>query len=165
MSTMQHDPRLDLVFERTASAPPELLWKAWTQPEHIKRWFTPAPWQTTECEIELRPGGLFYTRMRGPDGEDVPNKACYLEVVENRKLVWTDALERDYRPAALPNDCFNHFFTATLLFEPIEGGTRYIAIARHASEDARKSHEEQGFEDGWGAAYEQMLELIKKEMM
>ena len=40
--------------------------KRWTEAEHIKRWWSPRPYQTPECEIELRPGGKFYTRMTGP---------------------------------------------------------------------------------------------------
>lgn len=158
------DPKLDLTFERRVSAPPELMWQAWTRPEHIKQWFTPAPWQTVDCEIDLRPGGLFYTRMRSPDGEEYPNTGCYLQIEENRKLVWTDAMGPNFRPATQPNDCFNHFFTATVLFEPDGSGTRYVAIARHGEEAARKAHEEQGFLDGWSAALDQMLELIANKI-
>ena len=44
---------------------------AWTHPEHLKRWFTPAPWTTVDCEIDLRPGGIFRTTMRSPDGRRV----------------------------------------------------------------------------------------------
>ena len=51
--------------------PRELVWKAWTMPEHLKKWFTPAPWQTVECEIDLRPGGIFRTVMRSPEGQDL----------------------------------------------------------------------------------------------
>ena len=58
------DPKLDLVLERYVDVPCERVWAAWTQPEHIKKWFTPAPWQTVECEIDLRPGGLFRTEER-----------------------------------------------------------------------------------------------------
>lgn len=57
-------PELDLVFERTVEVAPELVWMAWTQPEHLKHWFTPAPWTTVDCEIDLRPGGIFRTTMR-----------------------------------------------------------------------------------------------------
>ena len=58
------DPRLDLILERIVDVPPELVWAAWTTPEHVKQWFTPAPWKTVECEIDLRPGGIFRTVMR-----------------------------------------------------------------------------------------------------
>ena len=60
----------DLMLERTLDAPRDLVWKAWTEPEHIKRWWAPRPYQTPECEIELKPGGKFFTRMTGPDGFD-----------------------------------------------------------------------------------------------
>jgi uncharacterized protein YndB with AHSA1/START domain len=46
---------LDLVFERVIDIPPALAWLAWTTPERLKKWFTPAPWQTVDCEIDLRP--------------------------------------------------------------------------------------------------------------
>ncbi len=51
------DPNLDLVLEREVDVPPELVWAAWTTPEHIKQWFAPKPFETIQCEIDLRPGG------------------------------------------------------------------------------------------------------------
>ena len=93
------DPKLDLVLERVVEVPPELVWAAWTQPEHLKVWFTPAPWRTTHCEIDLRPGGIFRTVMEGPAGERFDGTGCYLEVVPNRRLVWTSVLLPHWRPA------------------------------------------------------------------
>jgi uncharacterized protein YndB with AHSA1/START domain len=75
------DPALDLVLERTIDVPPALVWKAWTVPEHVCKWFCPAPWTVSECQIDLRPGGLFRTVMRSPEGEAFPNVGCDLEVV------------------------------------------------------------------------------------
>ena len=160
-SKHEPDPRLDLVLERVVDVPPELVWKAWTTPEHLKKWFTPAPWTTVDCEIDLRPGGIFRTVMRSPEGDEHPTLGCYLEVVENRKLVLTDALERVYRPCLEPNDCFDSFFTAVILMEPHERGTRYTAIAIHADEESRRKHEEQGFHDGWGTALDQLVAVAK----
>jgi DNA-binding transcriptional ArsR family regulator len=96
--TYQLSPR-PLVLERIVDVSPELVWMAWTQPEHLKKWFTPAPWTTVDCEIDLRPGGIFRTVMRSPEGQDFPNLGCYLEVVPHQKLVWTDVLEAHFRPA------------------------------------------------------------------
>src|SRR4029077_16465362 len=84
--------RLDLLLERVVDVPPELVWAAWTVPEHVKQWFTPAPWTTVDCEIDLRPGGIFRTVMRSPEGQEFPNVGCYLEIIKSRKLVWTVAL-------------------------------------------------------------------------
>lgn len=162
-----HNPRLDLVLERVVDVPRELVWQAWTTPAHLMQWFCPLPWLTVECEIDLRPGGIFRTVMRSPDGSETTTNASYLEVVENEKLVWTDALEQGFRPAGKPNECFKHFFTAIILLEPIklEGnkdGTRYTVIALHSDEEGRRVHEEQGFYDGWGTALNQMVEIIKQ---
>src|SRR5262249_31712101 len=86
------DPDRDLVLERVVDVPPQLVWKAWTQPEHLVKWFAPKPWTTVDCEIDLRPGGIFRTVMRSPEGVDHPGTGCYLEVTPNERLVWTDAL-------------------------------------------------------------------------
>lgn len=155
------NPKLDLLLERIVDVPPELVWKAWTRPEHLKQWFCPKPWQTTECEIDLRPGGLFRTVMQGPDGESHEGNGCYLEIVENRKLVWTDALEKDYRPNPSTNACIEGKFTAFLLLEPHQGGTKYTVIARHGDEATCKTHLERGFEGGWGTALTQLVEYVK----
>lgn len=149
------DPRLDLVLDRVVDVPPDRVWRAWTRPEQIVKWFTPAPWKTTHCEIDLRPGGKFLTVMGPPDGDAVTNVGCYLEVVPHERLVWTDALLPGFRPAANP------FFTAFLLLEPTAAGTRYVAIARHGDEATRAKHEEMGFHHGWGAALDQLVAHVK----
>ncbi len=156
----QADPALDLVLEREIDVPPEAVWAAWTEPERLKRWFTPAPYTTPEAEIDLRPGGKFRTVMRSPEGEEFDNAGCYLEVVEHRRLVWTSALAPGYRPVVdqeLP-------FTAIISLEPTATGTRYTAVAMHGEAATAKRHEEMGFHDGWGAALDQLLLHIRSEM-
>ncbi|MCX7361546.1 MAG: SRPBCC family protein [Alphaproteobacteria bacterium] len=149
------DPRLDLVLERIVDVPPELVWLAWTTPEHLCKWFTPKPWTTTACEVDLRPGGGFHATMRSPDGKEFPNIGCYLEVVPNRRLVFTDALLPGYRPSANP------FITAVIEIEPAGKGTLYRATAIHRDEESRKKHEEMGFHTGWGTALDQLVALAK----
>lgn len=149
------DPKLDLVLEREIDVPPALVWKVWTQPEHLKHWFVPKPWSVTDCEIDLRPGGIFRTTMRSPEGQEFPNLGCYLEIVPQQRLVFTDALLPGFRPSEKP------FFTAILSLTPQGSGTRYTAIAIHRDEAGRKQHEEMGFEHGWGTVVTQMVEYIK----
>jgi len=151
------DPDLDLALEAVIDVPPDRVWAAWTRPELLKQWFCPAPWQTVECEIDLRPGGVFRTVMRGPGGEENAGSGCYLEVLENRRLVWTDALLPGYRPSKEP------FMTAEIRMEPEGDGTRYTAIARHGTPELRKQHEEVGFHEGWGKALDQLVELMRGE--
>ncbi len=159
MSEWKPDPNLDLVLQREVDVPPELVWRAWTEPEHLKQWFTPRPWQTVDCEIDLRPGGIFRTVMRSPEGEEMPGTGCYLEVVPNERLVWTDALLPGYRPAPEP------FFTGVIMLEPTPTGTRYTAIAIHRDRESRDQHESMGFFEGWGTVLTQLVEHVKANMM
>ena len=152
---MKTDSTLDLVLERVVDVSPALVWEAWTKPEHLKKWFTPAPWTVTACEIDLRRGGIFSTTMRSPEGQEFPNVGCYLEVVPQKRLVFTDALLPGYRPAQNP------FMTAIIVLEPHGSGTRYVATALHHDAAARQKHEEMGFHQGWGTALDQLVAHAK----
>ncbi|MEQ8821122.1 MAG: SRPBCC family protein [Sumerlaeia bacterium] len=155
------NPELDLKLDRFVDVPPELVYEAWTTPEHLKHWFCPKPWSVAECELDPRPGGIFRTVMRSPEGQEFPDEGgCFLEVVPNRQLVWTSALRPGYRPAAdvdLP-------FTAILSLTPEGTGTRYTAIAMHRDPAGRKTHADMGFEQGWGTVLDQLVEYIKAGM-
>lgn len=163
MNRSNNDANLDLVLERIVDVPRELVWRAWTTPELLKKWFTPAPWTTVDCEIDLRPGGIFRTVMRSPEGQDFPGVGCFLEVIENQKLVWTNALAAGYRPATLPDDesCESFAMTAIISLETHGTGTRYTALVIHGDAASRKKHEEMGFHEGWGKAFDQLVALVK----
>lgn len=159
------DAKLDLSFQRIVAVPPELVWRAWTQPEHLMPWFCPLPWQTIACEIELHPGGKFYTVMQSPEGQCFENQGCYLEVIKHEKLVWTNALLpgfRPARPAAADAEASDDFpYTATIALAAHGTGTRYTATVIHADEISCKRHAAMGFVEGWGKALEQMVTLIR----
>jgi uncharacterized protein YndB with AHSA1/START domain len=153
--TLQFDPTLDLRLERVVDVRPELVWAAWTVPEHVKKWFTPAPWQTTHCEIDLRPGGIFRTVMRSPEGQEIDNIGCFLEIVPYRRLVWTAAMRPGFRPSKPSFDV--PAFSAAILLEPSGTGTRYTALAMHGDPDGRAAHDRMGFSQGWGKALDQLV--------
>jgi uncharacterized protein YndB with AHSA1/START domain len=132
---MKNESESDLVLERVVDVSPELVFKAWTIPKHLMPWFCPKPYRTIECEIDLKLGGKFFTQMVDADGNKLPAApGCYLEIVQNRKLVWTSALGPGYRPhdpASAP-----WFFTAVITFEPHgNGGCEYTATAIHATKE------------------------------
>lgn len=156
----QPDPKLDLVLERVVDVPRELVWSAWTVPEHVMQWFTPAPWTTADCEIDLRPGGVFRTVMRSPEGREFPHVGCYLEVVENQRLVWTVALAPGYRPSGDATEV--PAFTAIISLEPHGQGTKYRALVLHKDEAGRKKHEDMGFHEGWASALDQLTALARR---
>jgi uncharacterized protein YndB with AHSA1/START domain len=154
----QPDPRLDLILERVVDVPAKLLWRGWTVPEQLKRWFTPAPWTTVDCEIDLRPGGIFRTVMRGPEGQQFDNVGCFLEIVPNQKLVWTGALGPGFRPRPA-STAFSVVMTAVITLQPRGNGTLYTALVIHGDEASRQQHEKMGFQQGWGKALDQLVAL------
>lgn len=158
---MNIDPKLDLVLERTLNVSTDKVWKAWTTPDLICKWFCPEPWKVTEAQIDLRPGGIFRTVMQSPEGQSFPNMGCILEVVPQKKLVWTDALLPDFRPAAHPESGAGLMFTAFIQLEAAGDKTKFVAIASHGSEADKKKHEEMGFHQGWGICADQLERLMK----
>lgn len=154
----------DLHLERVLDAPRDLVWKAWTSPEHIKRWWSPRPYQTPECEIELTPGGKFYTRMTGPDGFDFSGTACILELLPGERIIWSTTMKNGYRPNEFTADGCNGFpFTAVHTFEDIGNGkTRYTARVMHANAKDRDAHNAMGFEHGWATCAEQLGEVARE---
>ena len=152
----------DLVLERTLKAPRELVWQAWTDPKHLKQWFAPKPYQISEVEMDLRPGGIFRIRMVGPDGFDTGhgNAGCVLEVVERERLTWTSALGPEYRPAEMGEGCESFPMTAIVtLADAPDGKTLYRAVALHRNMADRDAHEQMGFQEGWGKCADQLGEV------
>ena len=145
----------DLVLTRLIDAPPEALYRAWTDPDLLVKWFAPLPYTTTVAELDVRPGGASLVVMRGPDGADMPNRGVYLEVVPNRRLVSTDAYASAWEPSDKP------FMTVILTFEPEAGKARYTARVRHWTLADKEAHEQMGFHQGWGICTDQLEALVK----
>lgn len=163
--TTPFDPRLDLRLQRVVDVPRPLVWRAWTEPEHLMPWFCPRPWTVVDCEIDLRAGGLFRTTMQSPEGQRFPNVGCYLEVVPGERLAWTNAMAPGFRPAGLAqvggNEDAHFLFTAVIELADEGTGTRYTATCLHADEAGRNRHAAMGFEAGWNAALDQLVAMIK----
>jgi uncharacterized protein YndB with AHSA1/START domain len=157
---------LDLKLERIIDVPPSSVWRAYTEPELLKKWFCPAPWKTIDAEIDLRPGGIFRTTFQSPEGHEFPNLGCYLETIKNERIVWTNAMLPGFRPAAVNatgGDGAPEFsFTAFIEMLPHGSAqTHYRATVIHASEASCKTHAAMGFEGGWGAALDQLVAMVK----
>jgi uncharacterized protein YndB with AHSA1/START domain len=146
----------ELVLTRIIDVPADKLFKCWTTPERMHEWFCPKPWTVSHAEMDIRAGGSSLIVMRGPNGEEVPNPGIYLEVVPNKRLVFTDAFSSAWVPAGKP------FMVAIVEFEDLgDGTTRYTATARHWSVEDRKTHEAMGFQEGWGIVADQMAEVAR----
>ena len=144
----------ELVLIRTIDAPPEKLFRAWTEPELLMQWFVPRPWTIASAEMDVRPGGSSVIVMRSPDGDEFPNRGVYLEVVKNKRLVFTDAFTKAWEPSE------KAFMTGIITFEASGARTKYVARVLHWSEADRQAHEDMGFHKGWGLATDQLTELV-----
>lgn len=145
----------ELVLARIIDAPREKVYRCWTDPELMKRWFVPKPWTTAKVEVDVRPGGSSLVVMADPEGKEYPNPGIYLEVVPNEKLVFTDAFTAAWEPSEKP------FMVAIVTFEDQGGKTLYTARARHWTVEDRESHEKMGFHEGWGQVADQLEEVAK----
>jgi uncharacterized protein YndB with AHSA1/START domain len=146
----------ELVLTRIINAPPAAVYRAWTEPELLKQWFTPRPWTTLHAELDVRPGGANLIVMRSPEGEEFPNRGVYLEVVPNARLVITDAYTHAWEPSEKP------FTTLIITFEDAGGMTKYTARVLHWTEADREQHEQMGFHHGWGLATDQLTEVAAR---
>lgn len=154
MPETQKDAR-ELVITRLIDAPRAAIWRAWTEPELLKQWNCPKPWTIVEAAVDLRVGGGSRMVMKSPEGEEFPNAGVYLEVIPERKLVFTDAYAAGWVPAEKP------FFTGIITLEDEGGKTRYTARARHWNEEDCKAHEKMGFHEGWGTCADQLEALAR----
>jgi len=125
----------------------------------LKQWFAPKPYTTPVVELDVRPGGSGLIVMRSPEGQDMPNRGTYLEVVPNRRLVSTDAFTEAWEPSTKP------FMTLIVTFEDVAGEngvgkTRYTARVRHWTVEDKEAHEKMGFHQGWGICTDQLEALV-----
>jgi uncharacterized protein YndB with AHSA1/START domain len=80
----------EFVMERSFNAPRELVFQAFSECKHLIHWWGPKGWTLPVCEMDFRPGGVWFYCMRGPAGEDACGKATYREIVAPERIVYTD---------------------------------------------------------------------------
>lgn len=145
----------ELVLSRLVPVPRPAVYKAWTTPELLMEFFVPKPWTMAAVDIDPRPGGRWNSTMRDPEGREYPSKGVFLELVPDERLVFTDAYTEGWVPSGKP------FFTGIIELSDEDGGTRYVARARHWRAEDMEEHVRMGFHEGWGAVVDQLVELIR----
>jgi uncharacterized protein YndB with AHSA1/START domain len=152
------DPKLDIVLERLIDAPRRLVWEALTKPEHLKEWYMPKPWGVvSNCEMDVRPGGIFRVDITTGDGQMVPNLGCFLDVVPLERLVWTSMLFPGYRPAV-----FDDIPITAIMTMATQGtGTRYVFTALHRNEADVEKDKASGWLEGTEIALDQFVAHVK----
>ena len=109
---------------RVFDAPRKLLWKAWTDPEHMAQWWGPQGFTNPVCELDARPGGALKIVMRASDGTEYPMRGVFREVLESRRLVFTAVAEDEHGNPLLES-------LTTVSFAE-EGGKTKLTVHAHA---------------------------------
>jgi uncharacterized protein YndB with AHSA1/START domain len=139
----------ELVVTRVIDAPRVLVFKAWTEPEHIARWWGPQGYTTTFCEMDIRPGGRYRFCMRSPEGVDRWKQGVYREIMPPERIVFTFAWEdADGNPG--------HELLTTVTFA--EQGTKTKLTLRQAlfeTVEGRDDHR-----GGWTSCLERFAEYM-----
>ncbi len=154
------NPDLDLALDRVIRAPRQTLWRAWTDPARLAKWWVPAPTLARVDRLDVRPGGGFVTRMSDDGVNFVPHmSACFLVVEHEQRIVFTNAIDSDWRPAEPAPVAM----TAEITFGDHPDGTDYRVAVKHGDPAARDHHEKLGFLDGWGSVTGQLAGLAESE--
>jgi uncharacterized protein YndB with AHSA1/START domain len=155
------NPDLDLSLQRVIRAPRATVWRAWTDPSRLERWWVPAPTVARVDRLEVRPGGAFVSSM-SDDGDVFVAQldASFLVVDEHERLVFTNAIDSSWRPSNPAPVAM----TAEITFGEHPEGTDYRVVVRHGDPAARARHEQLGFVDGWGSVTAQLATLVEGEV-
>ena len=165
---LRTDPKLDLVLERVVDVPRERVWAAWTEPRHIKKWFTPAPWKTVDAEVDLRPGGTFLYCLQSPDGYEMWGKWVYREITPPERLVtissFTDAQGNQIRHPAEPHWPLEMLGTMTLAEHEGKTTVTVQALPHSATDEESKTFFDarDSMEEGFTGTFDQLADYLAK---
>jgi uncharacterized protein YndB with AHSA1/START domain len=141
-----------ILITREFNAPKELVFKAYTTPELVRRWWHAKRGQMTICEIDLRVGGKWRYVMVTEDGFEVAFHGEYREIVPNERIVSTEVYE------GMP-DADEHAALDTLTLTEVDGRTTLAILVQHKSKEDRDAHIDSGMEAGLQDA----LDLLEQE--
>jgi uncharacterized protein YndB with AHSA1/START domain len=141
-----------ILITREFDAPRHLVWRAWTTPELVRRWWHAGRGEMTVCEIDLRVGGTWRYAMEAEGFGEVGFHGEYREIVPDERLVSTEVYE------GIP-DADEHAALDTLTLEEVDGRTLMTVLVEHPTKEGRDAHIESGMEDGMQDAMDLLEEV------
>lgn len=148
----------DILLRRVFKAPRDLLWRAYTEAEHIEKWFGPRGFSTRVEAHDFRVGGKWRYVMIGPDGAEYPSEGVFQEIVPGERYVSTDEFGEGFDLPGMPD--LPTGIVTTIVFEDVPGGTRMTVRIAHPTEEDRRKHEAMGVVEGFAS----MLDCLDEHL-
>jgi uncharacterized protein YndB with AHSA1/START domain len=149
-----------VVMERIFDAPPDLVWQAWTDPEHLKRWWGPQSFTAPVAQIDLRVGGKYLFCMQDPDGNQFWSTGTYKEIVPGERLVCTDSFADEHgnivSAESYGMEGFPLELEVVVTFEDLGGKTRMTVT--HYGMPAGEMR--QGATVGWNQSFDKLAAAL-----
>jgi uncharacterized protein YndB with AHSA1/START domain len=140
----------EIEMTRLFDAPRELVFEAFTNPEHVPHWFGPRGWSVPVCEIDLRPGGAWRYVLRGPNDEEMGMSGVYQEIAPPERVITTESFD-DY-----PGESLN-----TLALTEEGGKTRYTVTVLYPNKETRDAVLATGMSEGAAETLERLAEHLE----
>lgn len=137
-------------MDRTFNAPRQLVWEAWTQPEHIAAWWGPEGMNTRVQSLDFRPGGSWQYAMTMPNGKDFITSGTFKEIVEFELIV----TQADFPPMTID-------VTLQVRFEDDGAGTKMTFDVIHNTAEYCEAQKAIGFEKGWGSTFDRLQVFVE----
>lgn len=158
----------EFVISRTFDVPRDFMFKLWTDPAHMQRWWGPKGFTVVHSKMDLRPGGVYHYGMCSPDGHDMWGKFVFREIVKPERLVFVNSFSDEKggltRHPVSPTWPLEMLSTITFTEQ---GGKTTVTVRwlpLNPTEEERKTFEA-GFDSmqkGWGGTFEQLGEYLAK---
>jgi len=149
----------DLVIIREFDAPRDLVWKVWTEPKHIEKWWGPRGFDTKVESMDLKVGGRAVYVMTGPDGTEYAVSGKILELDPPKKIVSTDEFGDGFQDAH-PGEDLPQGMISTAVFDDLGDRCRLTLTVSHPTIEDRKKHEAMGVVAGWNSSFDCMDDYL-----
>lgn len=151
----------DIVITREFAAPRQLVWDAWTKPEHVQKWFGPKGFTTRVDAFDFKVGGRSVYVMIGPDGTEYPSTGVFREIAPIEKIVTTDEFGEGFEEAH-PGEDLPKGMVSTFLFDDLSARTKVTIVTSHPTLEDKAKHEAMGVVDGWNSTLDKLEELLSE---
>ena len=155
----------ELTIVRIFNAPRELVWRAWTQPEHLMHWWGPKGFTSPVSKIDLRVGGVYLNCMRSPEGSDFWSTGVFREVVMQERLVMTDSFADEKGNVVHAShygfgEDFPLEMLITVMFEEYDGETKLTLS--HSGIYGSSAKDRDNMQQGWSQSFDKLAEYLEK---